>query len=88
LRIICPTIQLLITVGAKTDAGRVSEVDAIRASNKHVPAALAGRRFLHPPSHKGAQVHGGKIDLHVQPLQKVRGHVAICLMDGKVLRRH
>src|SRR3989442_11650891 len=73
LRIIRPTIQRLIAVGAKEDASRVSPVDAKIATNMHVPAALMGRRFLRQPSDNGAEVDGGKVDLHVEPLEKVHG---------------
>src|SRR5262249_6831868 len=88
LRVIRPTIRLLIAVGAKVSAGRVGRLDAIRRADKYVPAALAGRRLLRPPRENGARVQGSKVDLHAQPLQKVRGDVAKRLVDGIVLRRY
>jgi len=88
LRIICPTIRRLIPVGAKQPVGRVGKVNAKIASNTHLPAALTGRRFLRGPRDNGAPVHGGKIDLHVQPLQEVHGDIAPGLVIGSVLRRH
>jgi hypothetical protein len=76
LRIVCPTIRWLIAVGAKGPVVRFCKVNAKTARNKHLPAALAGRRFLDAPRDNRAPVHGSKVDLHVQPLQKVYGNVA------------
>jgi hypothetical protein len=56
--------------------------------NMHLPAALAGRRFLQRPRVKGAEIQGSKVDLHVQPLQKVYGDVAPRLERRHVPRRH
>src|SRR5262249_22594127 len=71
LRIMRPTIHWVIGVGAKDLVGRVGIVDAIVGSNQHVPSALTGRRFLRAPRDNGAKVHGSKVDLHVEPLQKI-----------------
>src|SRR5258707_15756801 len=66
LRIIRPTIPNGIAVGAKGATARVGgTLDAPSDTNNHLPAPLAGRRFLLNPRDNGAPVHSGKVDLHV-----------------------
>jgi hypothetical protein len=66
-----PSLPQTIAVGANQGAARVDTIDAINGINMHLPAALAGRRFLRRRCEKGARVYGGEVDILVQPLQKV-----------------
>jgi len=55
---------------------------------EYLPAALAGRRFLRPTRNDSTPIDGGIIDLHAEPCQQVRCHIAPGFMSGQVLRSH
>src|SRR5258708_9330115 len=69
LRIIRPTVPVLVAVGPEKAAAWIDgNVDAIRATNNHLPAALAGRRFLRPPRDDGPEVHASEGSIHAPPV--------------------
>src|SRR5260370_21895552 len=71
LRIIRPTVPVLVAVGPEEAAAWIDgNVDAIRATNNHLPAALAGRRFLRPPRDARPLAHGSKVVRHAPPVQE------------------
>jgi len=55
---------------------------------KHVPAALAGRRFLRAPPHHGAPVGRDEIDVDAEPAEEIDGDLAHRRVLGLILRRH
>src|SRR5215472_8107250 len=84
-----PAEPRLLAVGADCGIGR--GIDTNRAGvprMEHLPAALAGRRFLRPARGVCTPIDGGKIDIHAKPSQQVSGDFALGFGDWQILCHH